>query len=187
LDFNIEEQCMASGVLSKTSQISVYRYREYFETLLKQGDVLHIAFGSGMTQSVNNAWAAAKELKAEYPDRKLAVIRVGCGVVQRATPELFAEGGYLVVLLFQNLEEVLHRVASVPDAADLLCDGTLPGLVHLVFLAGEIEGVVDGEGQICRSGQSAAVVIQFLYQHSQEARYADFQQIYHRSTRDHMH
>ena len=46
--------------------------------LLQQGDVLHIAFGSGMTQSVNNAWAAAEELKAEYPDRKLVVIDSLC-------------------------------------------------------------------------------------------------------------
>ena len=29
-----------------------------------------------------------------------AAIRVGCGVVQQATPELFAEGGDLAVLLF---------------------------------------------------------------------------------------
>ena len=41
--------------------------------------------------------------------------------------------------------------------------------------------------RICRSGHPAVVVIQFLYQHSQEARYADFQQIHHRGTRDHMH
>ena len=51
---------LASGIFSKTSQISTYRYTEYFENLLKQGDVLHIAFGSGMTQSVNNAWAAVE-------------------------------------------------------------------------------------------------------------------------------
>ena len=69
---------LASGIMSKTSQISAYRYKEFFDRLLQQGDVLHIAFGSGMTQSVSNAWAAAEELRAEYPDRKLVVIDSLC-------------------------------------------------------------------------------------------------------------
>ena len=64
--------------LPTTSQINLYQYVDYFEKLLQQGDVLHIAFGSGMTQSVNNAWAAAEELRAEYPDRKLVVIDSLC-------------------------------------------------------------------------------------------------------------
>ena len=39
-----------SGVMPTTSQINAYRYTEYFDSLLSQGcDVLHIAFGSGMT------------------------------------------------------------------------------------------------------------------------------------------
>ncbi len=69
---------LAAGIMSKTSQISEYRYHEFLEALLQQGDVLHIAFGSGMTQSVNNAWAAAEALRAAYPDRKLVVIDSLC-------------------------------------------------------------------------------------------------------------
>ena len=57
-----------------------------------------------------------------------AAIRVGRGVVQQAAPELFAEGGNLAVLLFQNPEEVLHRAALVSDVADLLCDRILVSL-----------------------------------------------------------
>ena len=94
---------LASGIMSKTSQISAWRYREYFEGLLQQGDVLHIAFGSGMTQSVNNAWAAAEELRAEYPDRKLVVIDSLCsssgyGLLVDSAADLRDEG--------RSLEEV---------------------------------------------------------------------------------
>ena len=71
-----------------------------------------------------------------------AAIRIGRGVVQQATPELFAEGGNLAVLLFQNSEEVLHRAAPFEDVADLLCDRVLLGLGLLELLAESIEALV---------------------------------------------
>ena len=45
---------------------------------LEQGDVLHIAFGSGMTASVQNAMLAAESLREKYPERKLIVIDSLC-------------------------------------------------------------------------------------------------------------
>lgn len=66
------------GQMPSTSQINEYRYSEYFTELLKKGDVLHLAFGSGMTPSVTNARAAAEKLKAEFPERKLLVIDTLC-------------------------------------------------------------------------------------------------------------
>ena len=65
---------------------------------------------------------SAREGGAIFEGEGQAAIRVGRGVVQQAAPELFAEGGDLAVLLFQNPEEVLHRAAPVPDVADLQCD-----------------------------------------------------------------
>ena len=58
---------------------------------------------------------SALEGGAVFKGEGQAAIRVGRGVVQQATPELFAEGSDLAVLLFQNPEEVLHRAAPVPD------------------------------------------------------------------------
>ena len=48
------------------------------DALLQQGDVLHIAFGSGMTASVQNAMLAAESLREKYPERKLVVIDSLC-------------------------------------------------------------------------------------------------------------
>ena len=64
---------LKEGKRPVTSQINTYRYEEYFRELLKAGDVLHIAFGSGMTPSVCNAREAAARLSKEFPDRRLVV------------------------------------------------------------------------------------------------------------------
>lgn len=67
-----------NGALPSTSQINEYRYLDYFDELLQKGDVLHIAFGSGMTPSVNNARIAAEQMREKYPERKLVVIDSTC-------------------------------------------------------------------------------------------------------------
>lgn len=68
------------GKFPSTSQINVYRYTNYFESLLKlyDGDILHIAMGSGMSPSVNNAVEAAKTLEEKYPGRTVKVIDSLC-------------------------------------------------------------------------------------------------------------
>ena len=78
---------------------------------------------------------SALEGGAVFESEGQEAIRVGCGVVQQAAPEFFAEGGDLAILLLQNPEEVLHRAAPVPDIADLLCDCILLGLGLLELLA----------------------------------------------------
>ncbi len=67
-----------AGKLPSTAQLNEYQYQTFFEELLQTGDVLHIAFGSGMTPSVNNALRAAEELREKYPERKLVVIDSLC-------------------------------------------------------------------------------------------------------------
>lgn len=71
-------QLLAQGKLPQTSQINVARYMEFFESLLQKGDVLHLAFTSGQSASVNNAYAAAAELREKYPERKLIVVDTLC-------------------------------------------------------------------------------------------------------------
>lgn len=71
-------QFLAAGKLPTTSQLNEYQYIEFFEEQLQHGDLLHIVFGTGMTQSFQNAERAAKELREKYPDRKLVVIDSLC-------------------------------------------------------------------------------------------------------------
>ena len=70
---------LKAGKLPQTSQINVAGYMDFFERLLqKGGNVLHIAFTSGKSCSVNNAYLAAAELKDKYPGQKLIVIDSLC-------------------------------------------------------------------------------------------------------------
>ncbi len=66
------------GKMPLTSQLNEFAYEEFFEPLVQQGDVLHIAFGSGMTSSVQNAELAAQRLREKYPDRTICVIDSLC-------------------------------------------------------------------------------------------------------------
>jgi len=66
------------GKLPTTSQINKFKYLEYFDKLLQNGDVLHIAFGSGMTPSVKNALEAKEELSVKYPERRLVIVDSTC-------------------------------------------------------------------------------------------------------------
>ena len=56
-------QYIADGKLPSTSQLNEAQYEDFFAPLLEKGDVLHIAFGSGMTASVQNAKLAAEVLR----------------------------------------------------------------------------------------------------------------------------
>ncbi len=69
---------LADGKLPRTSQINENAYLQFFDELLQRGDVLHIAFGSGMSGSVNNAERAAEELREKYPQRKIVVVDSLC-------------------------------------------------------------------------------------------------------------
>lgn len=68
-------QMMADGAMTRTSQVSVGEYEEYFEKFLSQGkDVLHLTLSSGISGTYNSAMIAKAALEEKYPDRKLYVV-----------------------------------------------------------------------------------------------------------------
>ena len=71
-------QFLDDGKMPSTSQLNEFGYESFFEAQLQKGDLLHIAFGSGMTQSVQNAVQAAQTLRQRYPHRRLEVIDSLC-------------------------------------------------------------------------------------------------------------
>lgn len=71
-----------------TSQVSIGRYIEYFTQLLAKGDVVHLAFSSGMSGSARNAVLAAQEVQANHPEHRLFVVDTLCGSSGQA---LFAD------------------------------------------------------------------------------------------------
>lgn len=113
-------QFLSKGKIPSTSQINEYRYEEFFEELLQQGDVLHVAFGSGMTPSVKNALAAADVLREKYPNRKIEVIdslcsSTGYGLLVDGAADLRDEGRTMeetIDWLNANRKHVHHQFFS---------------------------------------------------------------------------
>ncbi len=66
---------MVAGADMKTSQINTGEFLEYFGKFLKDGkDVIHFSLSSGISGVYSAAETAAKQLRTEFPDRKLYVI-----------------------------------------------------------------------------------------------------------------
>lgn len=68
-------KAMEDGASTKTSQVNVAEFEEYFEGFLKEGkDVLHLCLSSGIS-GVHNSACVARDMVAErYPDRKIYVV-----------------------------------------------------------------------------------------------------------------
>lgn len=68
-------KAMEEGADTKTSQVNVAEFEEYFEGFLKEGkDVLHLCLSSGIS-GVHNSACVARDIVAErYPDRKIYVV-----------------------------------------------------------------------------------------------------------------
>ncbi len=70
---------MANGADTRTSQINVTEYLDFFEAFLEEGrDILHVSFSSGLSGSYNSAVTAAGMLREKYPERKITVIDSLC-------------------------------------------------------------------------------------------------------------
>ncbi len=69
---------LADGKMPQTSQINVASYIEFFEKQIENGDLMHIAFGSGMSNSVTNAQTAAEAVRKKHPDKNIVVVDSLC-------------------------------------------------------------------------------------------------------------
>ena len=66
---------MANGASTKTSQINVEEFTEYFEPFLKEGkDILHVSLSSGISGVFNSASLARNLLMKKYPERTILIV-----------------------------------------------------------------------------------------------------------------
>ena len=96
---------LEKGLLPTTSQINEASYYDFFEGLIRNGDVLHITFSSALSGSANNAYRAAAAIKKNYPGKQLQVIDSLCGA-----------GGY--GLLTDYVADMRDEGLSLATAAD---------------------------------------------------------------------
>lgn len=65
---------MRAGAKPFTSLLPTAAYLEYFEPILKENDLLFLAFSSQMSNTFQNVLEAQKELREKYPNRRFEVV-----------------------------------------------------------------------------------------------------------------
>jgi len=106
IPFDVFYKAMVDGAETRTSQVNVSEYEEYFEGFLKEGkDVLHLTLSSGISGSLNSALIAQKMLRERYPDRKLYVV-----------DSLAAASGY--GLLMDKLADLRDEGKTIDEVRD---------------------------------------------------------------------
>ena len=66
---------MLEGEDTRTSQLGICEYEDFFEPFLRQGkDILHVSLSSGLSGTSNSAKLAAESLLETYPDRKIYIV-----------------------------------------------------------------------------------------------------------------
>ena len=67
-------QRMREGSAPNTSLLPTEAYMEYFEPILKEKDLLFVAFSSKMSSTILNIYEARELLLNKYPERKFTVV-----------------------------------------------------------------------------------------------------------------
>lgn len=75
MPFDVFYDRIAKGADTRTSQINISEYVDYFSKFLEQGlDVVHVSLSSGISGTVNSARNAALIVKERYPERQVYVV-----------------------------------------------------------------------------------------------------------------
>ncbi len=145
--FDVFYSKLKNGSDSKTSQISVGEYEDYFKSLLDNGeDVLHVSLSSGISGSYRSACTAADMLREQYPDRKIYVV-----------DSLAASSGY--GLLMDELAKKRDEGMSIDELKDWVEENKLR-LHHWFFSSdltffvkggrvSKVSGMIGGVFEIC--------------------------------------
>ena len=68
-------QAMTDGAETRTSQVNVSEFEEYFSRFAAEGkDVLHMTLSSGISGVINSAQSAAEIVMEKYPGRKIVIL-----------------------------------------------------------------------------------------------------------------
>lgn len=99
-------QMMRDGAMTRTSQVAVGEYEEYFEGFLREGkDILHLTLSSGISGTINSAMIAVEDLREKYPERRIYIV-----------DSLAASSGY--GLLMDRLADLRDSGMSIDEVRD---------------------------------------------------------------------
>ena len=138
---------------ASTSMISMDQYRQPWQPLLESGeDVLHVGMSSGISGAYQSAVMAARELREEYPDRRLVVFDTRAASLGEGIQVLHAatcrEAGYTLDETVRELTELRGRVRQVFTVDDLMHlrrGGRVSGVAAAVGTALRIKPLLKGD------------------------------------------
>ena len=127
---------MAKGAMTKTSQVNISEYVDYFSDFCAQGlDVVHVTLSSGISGTYNSARTAAKLVKERFPEREIYVI-----------DSLGASSGY--GLLLDTAAAMRDSGMSAEELADWVTENRLK--LHHWFFSTDLSSYVRG-GRISKT------------------------------------
>ena len=116
LNERIFYQSLRDGKTSKTMQISMGMFIEYFEKYLKENkDVLYISFSSALSGTYSSACSAVKELEKVYKDNKVIVVDSKCASMGMGQPNLNTDIIGRTKIVFPTLVEQQKVVSYLED------------------------------------------------------------------------
>ena len=107
LDHKSYFERMRAGAVPVTSALNEETYMEYFEPILREKDLLFVAFSSKMSSTIQAVYAARNRLLEMYPQRKFIVV----DTLSISTP---------VALLALKAHEMYRAGAPIEEVADWL-------------------------------------------------------------------
>ena len=129
-------QAMENGAVTKTSQVNVDEFVNYFSEFLDKGmDILHVSLSSGLSGAFNSAQIARDMLVKEYPDRKIYIV-----------DSLGASSGY--GLIMETLADKRDSGADIDELYSWISENRLK--LHHWFFSTDLKYYVKG-GRITKT------------------------------------
>ena len=144
---------MAAGKPTRTSQVNVEEFTEYFEPFLKEGkDILHLTLSSGISGVLNSANLARDLLSEKYPERTIVIV-----------DSLAASSGY--GLLMDKLADLRDEGKSLTEVAHFAEKNKLR--LHHWFFSSDLTFFIRG-GRISKtSGFIGGAIVDKMIEHAE--------------------
>ena len=127
---------MSKGAMTKTSQINISEYVDYFSAMCEEGkDIVHVTLSSGISGTYNSASNAALIVKERFPEREIYVI-----------DSLGASSGYGLIL--DTAAAMRDSGLSAKELADWITENRLK--LHHWFFSTDLSSYVRG-GRISKT------------------------------------
>jgi len=127
---------MSEGAITKTSQVNIAEYVDYFSAFCEQGkDIVHVTLSSGISGTYNSARSAALIVRERYPARQIHII-----------DSLGASSGY--GLLLDSAAAMRDKGLSARELANWIVENRLK--VHHWFFSTDLSSYVRG-GRISKT------------------------------------